>query len=129
MEVKLMPQAEEDLAYWKSTGNKRIMKRITKLLDDILLHPFTGIGKPEPLKGDLQGVWSRRITDEHRLLYSVSNGMIYVYVLSLRFHYSNIYTPCPSNRSVGIFVEDWCSPSSSLVSNSNSFSLRLGSTF
>lgn len=88
MEVKLMPQAEEDLAYWKSTGNKRIMKRITKLLDDILLHPFTGIGKPEPLKGDLQGVWSRRITDEHRLLYSVSNGMIYVYVLSLRFHYS-----------------------------------------
>lgn len=46
MEVKLMPQAEEDLAYWKSTGNKRIMKRITKLLDDILLHPFTGIGKP-----------------------------------------------------------------------------------
>ena len=88
MEVKLMPQAEEDLAYWKSTGNKRIMKRITKLLDDILLHPFTGIGKPEPLKGDLQGIWSRRITDEHRLLYSVSNGMIYVYVLSLRFHYS-----------------------------------------
>ena len=88
MEVKLMPQAEEDLAYWKSTGNKRIMKRITKLLDDILLHPFTGIGKPEPLKGDLHGIWSRRITDEQRLVYSVSNGMIYVYVLSMRFHYS-----------------------------------------
>ena len=83
-----MPQADEDLAYWKSTGNKRVMKRITKLLEDILLHPFTGIGKPEPLKGNLQGIWSRRITDEHRLLYSVSNGMIYVYVLSLRFHYS-----------------------------------------
>ena len=88
MEIKLMPQADEDLAYWKSTGNKRVMKRITKLLEDILLHPFTGIGKPEPLKGNLQGIWSRRITDEHRLLYSVSNGMIYVYVLSLRFHYS-----------------------------------------
>ena len=66
-----MPKAEEDLAYWKSTGNKRIMKRISKLLEDILQHPFTGIGKPEPLKGDLQGVWSRRITDEHRLIYSV----------------------------------------------------------
>jgi toxin YoeB len=88
MEIKLMPQAEEDLVYWKSTGNKQVMKRITKLLEDILLHPFTGIGKPEPLKGNLQGVWSRRITDEHRLLYSVSNGMVYVYVLSLRFHYS-----------------------------------------
>ena len=83
-----MPKADEDLAYWKATGNKRVMKRITKLLEDILQHPFTGIGKPEPLKGNLQGIWSRRITDEHRLLYSVSDGMIYVYVLSLRFHYS-----------------------------------------
>ena len=51
-----MPKAEEDLAYWKATGNKRIMKRITKLLEDILQHPFTGIGKPEPLKGDLQAL-------------------------------------------------------------------------
>ena len=82
-----MPKAEEDLAYWKSTGNKRIMKRIPKLLEDILLHPFSGIGNPEPLKDNLQGIWSRRITDEHRLLYSISNGMVYVYVLSLRFHY------------------------------------------
>jgi len=88
MEIKFMPKADEDLAYWKATGNKLVMKRITKLLEDILQHPFTGIGKPEPLKGNLQGIWSRRITDEHRLLYSVSDGMIYVYVLSLRFHYS-----------------------------------------
>lgn len=88
MEIKFMPKAEEDLAYWKATGNKRIMKRITKLLDDILKHPFTGLGKPEPLKGDLHGIWSRRITDEHRLVYSVSDGMIYVYVLSLRYHYT-----------------------------------------
>lgn len=83
-----MPQADADLAYWKSTGNQRIMKRISRLLEDILLHPFTGIGKPEPLKGELHGVWSRRITDEHRLVYSVSKGMVFVYVLSLRFHYS-----------------------------------------
>ena len=83
-----MPRAEEDLAYWKAIGDKRIMKRITKLLADILEHPFTGIGKPEPLKGELHGLWSRHITDEHRLVYSVSDGMIYVYVLSLRFHYS-----------------------------------------
>ncbi len=88
MEIKFLPKAQEDLAYWKGTGNVRVMKRITKLLEDIVQHPFTGIGKPEPLKGNLQGLWSRRITDEHRLVYSVSNGMIYVYVLSLRFHYS-----------------------------------------
>ena len=88
MEIKFLPKAEEDLEYWKKTGNKRIMKRITTLLADILDHPFTGIWKPEPLKGNQQGLWSRRITDEHRLVYSISDGMIYVYVLSLRYHYS-----------------------------------------
>ena len=88
MEIMFMPRAVEDLAYWKATGNIRVMKRISKLLADILEHPFTGIGKPEPLKGEQHGLWSRRITDEHRLVYSISNGMVYVYVLSLRFHYS-----------------------------------------
>lgn len=57
-------------------------------IEDIVQHPFTGIGKPEPLKGDLHDLWSRRITDEHRMVYSVSSGRIYVYVISLRFHYS-----------------------------------------
>ena len=88
MEIKFLPRAEEDLEYWKQTGNKRIMKRISALLADILKHPFTGIGKPEPLKGEQHGLWSRRITDEHRLVYSISNGRVYVYVLSLRYHYS-----------------------------------------
>ena len=83
-----MPQALEDREYWIRTGNKRVMKRISTLLQDIVAHPFSGIGKPEPLKGEQHGLWSRRITDEHRLVYSVSNGMIYVYVLSMRFHYS-----------------------------------------
>lgn len=87
MEIKILPRAEEDLAYWKQVGNKRIIKRINSLLADILKHPFSGIGKPEPLKGNQQGKWSRRITDEHRLIYSVSDGMVYVYVFSLRFHY------------------------------------------
>ena len=50
-------------------------------------HPFTGIGKPEPLKGE-NGKWSRRITDEHRMIYSISSGRIYVFVFSLRYHYS-----------------------------------------
>lgn len=88
MEIVLTPHALEDRDYWKRTGNTRIMKRITDLLEDIKLHPFTGIGKPEPLKGNLRGLWSRRINDEHRLVYSVSDGKIYVYVISMRFHYS-----------------------------------------
>ena len=86
MEIKILPKAEEDLEYWKQTGNVRIMKRITTLLADILEHPFIGIGKPEPLKGE-HGKWSRHINDEHRLVYSISRGRIYVYVFSLRFHY------------------------------------------
>lgn len=87
MDIVLLPQAEADRDYWKRTGNKAIMKRISALLADIQQHPFTGIGKPEPLKHELQGKWSRRITQEHRLVYSVSDGMIYVYVFSMRDHY------------------------------------------
>ena len=87
MEIVLLEQAKKDRDYWKSTGNTRIMKRISALLEDIKKHPFTGLGKPEPLKGT-NGKWSRRITDEHRMVYSVSDGMIYVYVFALRYHYS-----------------------------------------
>lgn len=87
MEIVLLPQAEADRDYWKKTGNKSVMKRISALLADIQAHPFTGIGKPEPLKHNLQGKWSRRITQEHRLVYSVSDGKIYVYVFSMRDHY------------------------------------------
>ena len=87
MEIVLLSQAKKDLEYWRNSGNKKIQKQISALLKDILNHPFTGIGKPEPLKGNLQGFWSRRINDEHRIIYQVSNEMIYVYVLSMRFHY------------------------------------------
>ena len=63
------------------------MSRISVLLEDIQKHPFSGIGKPEPLKGE-NGKWSRRITDEHRMIYSISSGRIYIFVFSMRFHYS-----------------------------------------
>ena len=87
MEIVLLKHAKEDRDYWIKTGNKRIIKRITELLVDIQLHPFSGIGKPEPLKGT-GGKWSRRINDEHRLVYSISDGRIYIFVFSMRFHYS-----------------------------------------
>ena len=87
MEIILLKKAREDRDYWKQTGNEKIMKLITALLKDIEKHPFSGLGKPEPLKGNLQGKWSRRINDEHRMVYSVSSGRIYVYVFSLKGHY------------------------------------------
>lgn len=86
MEIVFLPQADEDREYWKQSGNNQVMKRITALLNDILEHPFTGIGKPEPLKENLQGLWSRRITDQHRIIYSVNDGKLYVY--ALRYHYT-----------------------------------------
>lgn len=87
MEIVLLDSALEDRDFWLKSHNEKIMKRISRLLEDIVAHPFTGIGKPEPLKGNLSGKWSRRITEEHRLVYSVSNNMIYVYVFSMRYHY------------------------------------------
>jgi toxin YoeB len=64
------------------------MERISALLKDIMEHPYTGIGKPEPFKYDLAGKWSRRINAEHRLIYSVNENIITVYVFSMRYHYS-----------------------------------------
>lgn len=87
MEIVFLEQAEKDREYWKKTGNKVIMKRITALLKDIAEHPYIGIGKPEPLKYELTGYWSRRINSEHRIIYSVDEEVVTVYVLAMRYHY------------------------------------------
>ena len=87
MEIVLLEQAEKDREYWKKSGNKAVMNRITALLKDIAEHPYTGIGKPEPLKYGLQGKWSRRINSEHRIIYSVHEDIVTVYVMSMRYHY------------------------------------------
>ncbi len=89
MEIILLEQAQKDRDFWIKSGNKAIMNRITALLRDIVEHPYTGIGKPEQLKYDLAGKWSRRINSEHRLIYSVNEDIITIYVFSMRFHYSN----------------------------------------
>jgi len=65
--------------------DKKLAKRIMELLKDIKRSPFTGIGKPEPLKHDLSGYWSRRITDEHRLVYKVESETIII--ASCKYHY------------------------------------------
>ena len=77
--------AQEDYLYWQ-TEDKKTLKRINQLLQDILRHPFEGIGKPEALKGDLSGMWSRRIDEVNRIVYSVQDEI--VYVLSCKGHYN-----------------------------------------
>ncbi|HAL82147.1 MAG TPA: Txe/YoeB family addiction module toxin, partial [Mucilaginibacter sp.] len=72
MEIIYTPRAVEELKYWKRSGNKAIQNKIKILLNAIQENPYEGIGKPEPLKHDLSGAWSRRITQEHRLVYEVN---------------------------------------------------------
>ena len=87
MEIRVvyLPRAQADLAYWKKSGNKIIQQRISKLIQAISETPFEGIGKPEPLKHDYSGWWSRRINEEHRLVYQVEDGKITI--AQMRFHY------------------------------------------
>ena len=80
-------QAKSDWDYWKSSGNTAIMRKIAALLEDMAEHPYTGTGKPEPLKYGLSGCWSRRINREHRIIYRVKETEIEVEVLSMRYHY------------------------------------------
>jgi toxin YoeB len=77
-QTKLLPDAKKDCRFWKK-NNPACAKKIKELLADIRNDPFKGIGKPEPLKGNLRGFWSRRISDEHRVLYEVKGDLIFVY--------------------------------------------------
>lgn len=77
--------AWEDYLDWQ-TRNKAVAKRINELTTDMLRHPFEGKGKPEGLKNKLSGFWSRRITDEHRLVYAVENDVIII--ISCKNHYN-----------------------------------------
>ena len=82
--IAFLPAAFDDFGRW-ATSNKRVHTRIVKLIKDIARDPFVGLGKPEPLKHDLAGLWLRRITDEHRLVYRVTEEEIVI--VSCRFHY------------------------------------------
>lgn len=83
--VDFSNQAKEDVLYFQKSGNKVILQKIKHLIIDIKENPFTGIGKPEPLKYNLIGLWSRRINREHRLIYEVKEE--YITILSLKGHY------------------------------------------
>ena len=78
MNVSFTENAWEDYLYWQKM-DKKIVKRINELIKDIKRSPFEGVGKPEPLKYDLAGKWSRRITDEHRLVYQVEGSNLIVF--------------------------------------------------
>ncbi|MBO4335667.1 MAG: Txe/YoeB family addiction module toxin [Desulfovibrio sp.] len=84
MEVLFSENAWEDYLYWLS-NDKRKIKRINELIKDVSRHPSIGIGKPEPLRENLSGLWSRRINNEHRFVYFFTETTIYI--IQLRYHY------------------------------------------
>lgn len=86
MSLKLVfsDEAWEDYLYWQQQDRK-IVARINQLIAEIRRHPHTGIGKPEPLRHALSGYWSRRINDEHRLVYKADKENIYI--IQLKYHY------------------------------------------
>jgi toxin YoeB len=84
MKLIFSSKAWDDYLYWQKT-NKAQLKRINKLIKEIQREPFEGIGKPEPLKHNLSGYWSRRINQEHRLVYKVADDALLI--AQCRYHY------------------------------------------
>ncbi len=84
MKLIFVDESWEDYLYWQKNDKKK-MKKINELIKDIKRNPFNGIGKPEPLKHALSGYWSRRINDEHRIVYKVHQDSLLI--AQLRYHY------------------------------------------
>jgi toxin YoeB len=87
MEVVFKDKALEDIRFWKKSGQKSTQRKISKLIEDIFQHPFTGLGKPEALKYELSGLWSREIDKGNRLIYEVVGQQLHI--ISMRGHYSD----------------------------------------
>lgn len=83
-ELVFSKQGWEDYQHWLATDLKQV-RRINQLIKEIMREPFSGIGKPEPLKHAFQGWWSRRIDGEHRIVYKVARGQLWI--AQLRYHY------------------------------------------
>ncbi len=83
MELVWQTNAWEDYCHWQKQ-DKKILERVNELIKDCLRSPNKGIGKPEPLKGNYAGCWSRRITQEHRLIYKINERRLHI--LQCRYH-------------------------------------------
>ena len=85
--IDFTKQAENDIDFHRKSGKRAVLKKIYTLLEELTEHPFTGTGKPEALKYDLTGLWSRRINHEHRLIYEVDGDTI-VIIVAAKGHYA-----------------------------------------
>lgn len=87
--VTISDRAKKDLTFLFKCGDKSLLRRIERILEELGEHPYFGIGKPEPLKHDLAGLWSRRIDKKHRIVYQIIEEKITVYVVAAKGHYDD----------------------------------------
>lgn len=87
--IKFTKKADKDIILFTKAGDKAILKKIQKLLEELSEHPTTGTGHPEQLRHQLSGLWSRKITDKHRLVYQILETEIIVEILSAEGHYGD----------------------------------------
>jgi toxin YoeB len=87
MEIIYSEEAQKDIEYWRKSGDKSVQNKIQQLIYAIQEDPFTGIGKPEALKHNLAGLWSRRINREHRLIYQLLENKQTIKIYALKGHY------------------------------------------
>ena len=88
-ELVIMPEAEKHLKEWRRSGQKKTLKKIVDLFEELKEHPATGTGHVEQLKGNLSGLWSREITKADRLIYCIEDAKVIVNVVSLKGHYGD----------------------------------------
>ena len=86
MEIQYVDDSLLDIKFWKKSGNKAIQNKINQLITAILDDPYNGIGKPEALKYEFSGKWSRRINEEHRIIYELIANVLYIYSLKEHYH-------------------------------------------
>jgi toxin YoeB len=87
--IEIEPSAELEIKFLVKSGNKSIIKKLEKILLELSETPYSGMGNPEPLKNNLSGYWSRRISKKDRLIYSVDENIVTVFVIAALGHYSD----------------------------------------
>jgi toxin YoeB len=87
--VVLEPSAENEIKFHLKSGNKAIIKKLKKIIEELTETPYTGIGNPEALKNNLSGYWSRRISQKDRIIYRVEENIVTVFVIAALGHYSD----------------------------------------
>jgi len=87
--IAVSDEAKKHLRLWHKSGDKAVIKRIDRIFEELAEHPQTGIGKPERLKHQLSGLWSRKLDDKNRIVYDIQESEVAVYIVSARGHYKD----------------------------------------